>query len=137
MANITLKGAQEVINAILKVAATSPNKIAAALFREAHVEMTESKKRVPVDTTALKSTGIVEKPQFNGNNISVRLGYGGVAKVVTRKGDTFVGYAYIVHEDLEALHKVGQAKYLSSVIDESRPYMLARIAKRLDLMAAK
>jgi hypothetical protein len=41
-----------------------------------------------------------------------------------------------VHEDLTALHKIGQAKYLESVIMESRPFMAARVARRMDLNKA-
>lgn len=45
-------------------------------------------------------------------------------------------YAIYVHEDLEAFHKVGQAKYIESVLMESRPFMAARVAKRIDLNKA-
>ena len=127
MANFTLTGTKELEERLTAIAATAPQTLASALYREAQIEMTESKKRVPVDTGALRSSGVVDKPQFDGNNISVRLGYGGTA----------VDYAFRVHEDLEAFHKVGQAKYLESVILESAPHLLERIAKRIDLMAAK
>jgi hypothetical protein len=39
----------------------------------------------------------------------------------------------IVHEDLDAFHKVGQAKYLESVIMESRGFIGARVARRLNI----
>jgi hypothetical protein len=45
-------------------------------------------------------------------------------------------YAIYVHEDLEAIHPVGQAKFIESVLLESRPFMAARIAKRIDLNRA-
>ena len=40
-------------------------------------------------------------------------------------------YAVVVHEDLEAFHPTGQAKYLESTIMQSAPFMLDRISKRL------
>lgn len=46
-------------------------------------------------------------------------------------------YALIVHEDLEAHHATGQAKYLESVINESTPYMAERIGKRIQLNQIK
>jgi hypothetical protein len=48
-------------------------------------------------------------------------------------GGGTVDYALIVHEDLEAFHRVGQAKYIESVLNESKRSMPARIAKRIDL----
>jgi len=106
-----------------KVAAKLPLRVGAALYQEAQIEMTESKRRVPVDTGVLRASGLVDVPQSDGRNITVTLSYGGAAET----------YAIIIHEDLEMFHRVGQAKYLESVLDESRPYMLGRIAKRLHL----
>jgi hypothetical protein len=47
-------------------------------------------------------------------------------------GGASVLYAIFVHENLENFHPIGQAKFLESVINESRSYMAARIAARLD-----
>ena len=127
MANVALTGVKELEAKLMAIAKNTPKKIGAALYREAQIEMTESKKRVPVDTGALRSSGVVQKPVFDGKNTSVKLGYGGPS----------VDYALKVHEDLEAFHKVGQAKYLESVLMESAPYLLQRIANRIDLMEAK
>jgi len=91
------------------------------LYEVAEEMMTESKQRVPVDTGALKNSGHVEKPQDTGENISVALGYGGPS----------AEYALTVHEDLDALHKVGEAKYLESVVREYAPYVLERVAKAI------
>jgi hypothetical protein len=45
--------------------------------------------------------------------------------------------AIVQHERIDFFHKVGQAKYLESVLNESRPYMGARIARRVDLNKSK
>jgi hypothetical protein len=56
---------------------------------------------VPVDTGALKNSGVVETDDL-GTRFVVTVGYGGPA----------AEYALHVHEDLVARHVVGQAKYL-------------------------
>lgn len=98
-----------------------PDKAAVALFRESEIEMTEAKRRTPVDTGTLRASGFVYPPERNGNRISVLLSFGGAAET----------YAIIVHEDLEAHHRIGQAKYLESVLSESAGHMLTRIGRRL------
>lgn len=103
------------------LASKFPDDVAKAMYKEAQIEMTESKRRVPVDTGVLRASGFVQEPERKGSNISVTLSYGGAAET----------YAIIVHEDLEAHHRVGQAKYLESVLKESAPFMKQRIAARI------
>jgi hypothetical protein len=105
------------------LAARAPDRVGTALYLEAEIEMAEAKQRTPVDTGALRASGVVSLPEFSGRQISVSLNFGGPA----------APYALVVHEDLEAHHPVGQAKYLESVIVESAPFMAARLARRLDL----
>lgn len=105
------------------VASRMPNTVMQALYQEAQIELTESKRRVPVDTGTLKSSAHVIGPDHVGNKFIVTLAYGGAAE----------DYAVIVHEDLEAFHPVGQAKYLESVLLESAPYIAGRLARRVDL----
>lgn len=106
-----------------RLAKRFPDEAARALYQEAEVEMTEAKRRTPVDTGALRGSGHVERPDVGLSNISVALQFGGPA----------APYALKVHEDLDAFHRVGQAKFLESTLMESRPYMAARIARRLQL----
>lgn len=93
----------------------------AGLYQVAEEEMAEAKRRVPVDTGALAGSGYVSPPQVSGSDVSVALGFGGPA----------APYALHVHENLEALHPTGQAKYLESTLVESAPYMAERIARRV------
>lgn len=118
-----LHGVDEMKAKLRKIAANLPFKVGAALYREAEIEMTESKKRVPVDTGTLRASGMVSFPVKENDQITVTLSYGGAAK----------DYAIPVHENPDAFHPVGQWKYLESVLNESRPFMLERLAKRLDL----
>lgn len=108
---------------IAEVLRLVPAKAGAALYQEAEVEMTESKRRVPVDTGTLRASGHVQQSEMAADGVSVTMGYGGPA----------VDYALIVHEDLEAHHAVGEAKFLENVLRESAPFLLERIAKRIKL----
>lgn len=83
--------------------ASGPTKqLAGAAYRRGQAIMSVSQRLVPVDTGELKSSGHVELPKISGSKVQVDLVYGGPA----------APYARIVHEDLDAFHKVGQAKYL-------------------------
>jgi len=117
----TVTGVSQMAGKLRSLSSQFPDAVAKAIYQEAQIEMTESKRRVPVDTGVLRASGFVQDPEKSGGNISVTLAYGGAASE----------YAVIVHEDLEAFHPIGQAKYLESVLKESAKYMAARIAKRV------
>ena len=113
----------EVIGSLKKLDHTLPLVAAAALYQEALVEQKESMKRTPVDTGALRDSHQTSLPKWKGQNLEVTIKVGGPA----------AGYAVIVHEDMEAKHEVGEAKFLERTIQESATHMLARIAKRMKL----
>lgn len=134
-----LGGIKEMRKRLSKIADQFPDKVAAALYQEAQIEMTEAKKRCPVAVPSwylaqgygryrgvpgsLRASGRVAEPvRGPGRHISCELSFGGAA----------AGYAIYVHEIEDNYHPVGQWKYLESVINESRPHMPARIAARLD-----
>lgn len=128
-----MRGAGEMRNVLRKIAAKFPDRVAAAIYQEAQIEMTEAKRRTPVDTTKdaphpgqLRASGRVHTPVRKGRNISVTMSFGGAA----------ADYAIYVHEILTNFHPVGQAKFLESTLNESRSSMAARIAARVDLNKA-
>jgi hypothetical protein len=98
-----------------------PDAVAAALYQEMLIEHAEIQRRTPVDTGALRASEHVETPKIAQNTISCSVVAGGPS----------APYAVIVHEDLEAFHRVGQAKFIESVLTESGPYMMDRIGRRL------
>lgn len=120
---IKLEGWEQLKKKILLAAKAMPDHVAQALTEEAEIEMKEAKRRTPVDTGTLRASGRVGKPEFTGTNVSVPMTFGGAASA----------YALIVHEDLDAWHPVGQAKFLESTLAESAPHMAARVAKRLNI----
>jgi hypothetical protein len=112
-----------------QIADKFPDRVAAALYQEAQIEATEMKRRTPVDTTPnaphpgnLRNSIHVEEPERRGRTISVTIATGAQAP-----------YAIYVHETPpeDAYHPIGQWKFMESVLDESRPSMSARIAKRV------
>ena len=112
-----------------------PNQVAAALKQEAELTMTESKGEVPVDTGSLRNSGFVDEPKIDGNQISVKIGYGGVAtKVNPKTGEVTTTYAVIVHEDTTMNHTVGNAKFLENPIKRRRERLMANINMRVKRM---
>lgn len=75
----------------------------AKVVQQAEKIMTVAKQRTPVDTGALRSSGIVTA-KGNGAELS----FGGAAS----------GYAIFVHEILTNAHPVGQAKFLESALND-------------------
>lgn len=118
-----IKGSVAMTRKLQQIAKMFPQRVGAALYQEGQIEMTESKRRVPVETGTLRASGQVSEPEHVGRNITVTLSYGGAAK----------DYAIIQHENPDFIHKVGQWKYLESVLNESRSHMAARLARRIDL----
>jgi hypothetical protein len=118
-----LNGKDAMKQRLLNVAKNYPIRVGNALYAEMGIELNEVIKRTPKDTGDLRSTEKRIGPSQQGNSITVLIVAGGPD----------APYATIVHEDLEAFHRVGQAKYLESVIMESRPYIGARVARRLNI----
>ena len=83
-----------------------------------NIEMTEMKQRVPVRFGILRDSGQVDDPRWEGDTLVIEYGFGGAASE----------YAEKVHEDLDAYHDNGQAKYAESVINESAAFLPQRIA---------
>ena len=101
-------------------------KVAArALRNEAQEAFAVSQDEVPVDTGALKASGRVrpESGVYNrGNEVYVELTYGGTA----------TEYSIYVHENLEANHPHGKAKYLEDPMTRQVNGISGRIADKVE-----
>jgi hypothetical protein len=99
--------------------ASMPAVVLAAATRAIHEEATRileaSQLLVPVDTEALKKTGIVEEDA--AGVVTIRYG-----------GHGSVPYALVQHEDLNYHHDGGQAKYLQQPFFEATAGMAERLA---------
>lgn len=96
---------------------------AAAAFQELEIDMAEMKTRTPVETGNLRNSGFVNLPKMSKHEAEISLGFGGPS----------IGYAVPVHEITTSHHPVGQAKFMESVMIESAPTLVKRIAARVDL----
>lgn len=101
-------------------------KVAArALRNEAQEAFAASQDEVPVDTGALKASGRV-RPESGvysrGNDVYVEITYGGTA----------IDYGVYVHENLEANHPHGKAKYLEDPMVRQINGASGRIADKVE-----
>jgi len=135
----SLKGLEKMLSDIDKAAAQVQKAAKSAVYMEAQIVLTESKKRCPSATGTLRASGMVEKPVMEGKNIYAEISYGGAASQ----------YALAVHEHLsvhsppawqqaEAFgngvqwHTPGTGpKFLESVINEGKADMRERPARRI------
>jgi hypothetical protein len=128
-----MHGHSDMISKLKKFAEKYPDRVGSAMYEEGQIEMTESKRRCPVgETGGLRASGTVHKPERDGRKITVTMSYGG-GTVGGSVGDIPI----YVHENPDAHHRVGQWKYLESVINESRSSMASRIAARIHLSNVK
>lgn len=121
MGSVNVRGLDDALAKLTALGTALPAEAGKAMRAEAEIEMTEAKKRTPWKTGALRASGHVTGPTQVGRNIEVKMLFGGPA----------VDYALAVHENLEAIHPHGQAKFLESVLLESRKYLADRIAARM------
>jgi hypothetical protein len=105
---------------LLAASINTPKECARAVYAEALVEAKESMRRTPVLTGAARASHEVV---LNAEEQSASIVVGGPG----------LEYVIPLHENLEADHPNGQAKFLESTINESKPFMAARLAARLDL----
>ncbi len=119
----SLSGVEKVQRNLILLASRVPQQVAAALYAETQVLATESRRRTPVLTGALRQSHMVSRPVVQGRDISCQIRVGGAA----------APYAIFVHENLAAFHKVGRAKFLESAILEARSTFAARVASRINL----
>lgn len=87
----TVKGVDEIIADLRRLASEYPNAVAKALWDEAWIIMNLSKEQCPVKTGILRASGHVDDPVVSDGNLSVTFGY-------------TMSYAIFVHENLEAYH---------------------------------
>lgn len=77
--------------------------------------MEESLRQVPRDTETLANSAFYEIQKTKDYGYEAILGYGGSA-INPKTGVPVMDYAVAVHEDLEAVHPIGKAKFLEDPI---------------------
>ncbi len=124
---MSVKGTDQVMKRFQFLITDCPEEVKQALKIEAELMMTDCKKETPVDTGRLRESGFVEEPVNVNGDITVTLGFGGAAK----------SYATYVHENLEATHIVGNAKFLENPVKRRLPNLVQRISSRVLRMAKR
>lgn len=120
----TLKGVEEMKRKLRGLAREFPLTVAKAAEQEFDIELAEMVRRTPKLTGALARSGKRHPAVVDAQgNVRVEITF----------GDNQVDYAIKVHEDLEAFHRNGQAKFMESVLNESRSSMASRIGARVEL----
>jgi hypothetical protein len=80
----------------------------AAVDQFANHVVGKAQRLAPVETGALKASGVAEKAEFTGKDITAVIGFN-------------TDYAAAVHERLDAHHDEGQAKYLETAMRTEAP----------------
>lgn len=88
----------------------APEAMGKALYQEGNDIIRAAKVLTPIDTGVLKGSAFVNRPESNGAEVSVTLGYGQAASA----------YAEVQHEELSYYHKPPtQAKFLGQPFEEA------------------
>jgi hypothetical protein len=85
--------------------------------------------KTPRKTGELRSRSFNEGPLQEGSRHIQVIGY----EKFAGDWDQDNAYAVAVHENLEARHDIGEAKYLEHAIEETEPYLLKYLAKEMKL----
>lgn len=111
----------KVKNDISKITNATIKDLQAALYLEAELVMTTSKRDyVPVVSGNLRNSGTVSLPEVKGDTVQVKIGFGGAS----------APYAAVVHEYPKGYGQ-GKNKYLSQPLNISAKNMTQRIAKHI------
>jgi hypothetical protein len=111
---LTVTGFPKLEAALRRLGDRGPRAGLGALYREGERIMTEAKRRTPVATGALRASGQVVTD--------------GPTRVVLAFGNAAATYAVFVHEDLQARHMNGEAKFLERPLLEAARDMDKRLA---------
>jgi hypothetical protein len=112
------------LRAQLRAAAQKfPHRVAGGVYRVCDGQlMPRMKEDTPVDTGDLKNSGHTQLPVIEGHTITVTMGFGGGA----------VDYAVYVHENLEARHNVGRAKFMERVLLDTQDQIPAMLLAEIE-----
>ncbi len=104
-----------------------PREAARSLFLEARKIQKVSMKRTPVETGVLRASHDTEKPTQRAGLIETKITVGGAASA----------YAVPVHFRDELKHRVGQARFLESALNDARSQLALNIAASIKKMVAR
>ena len=110
-----IKGVDAVLNNLNKEISGIKGRSIAGLLEAGLAIQGVAQKRAPLETGNLRGSAYTRRGMFNPNTVEI--------------GFTAI-YAAAVHEDMEATHTVGQAKYLESAVRDNETRVLDIIQRR-------
>lgn len=118
---VKISGSKEAIRSLKVFTNTAALRrvVQPAMTMAAEAMMSDAKRRTPVDTGRLRASGRVERARTTGTRVVVVLGF-------------HTKYAGYVHEDLNANHPVGQAKFLALAVKGGKADMERAIANAIE-----
>lgn len=132
MASVQVTGLDRLMRALLKGSEAAVQATSRALYEEANIILGKAVRIVPFEHGTLAGSGMVHMPVVQGRDVSVEISFGGPAMDKEHGGVTYVGYAYIQHENMSFKHAPKrQAKYLSEPVEEAEKKLGDKIAKRV------
>lgn len=108
-----LEGLERVFANLNREVSKVKGRTVAGLLAGGLIIQAEAQRRTPVDTGNLKGSAYTRKAPDDGK--AVEVGFG-------------AAYAIYVHEDLQAFHDDGEAKYLENAAVEKGPEAIAAVA---------
>lgn len=127
----SLKGLAEMKGRLLRFAQQYPRVMGEALYEELNeIELPESNRRIPKDTHAAEESGLVMGPEVRPGSISATIAYATRGETNPKTGQPVSDYIIPLHEDLDAFHPNGEAKFLESTLNESERHLGPRLARR-------
>lgn len=124
---------KSVLQMLTEFGARAEASLGRALYREGTGIIEAARGITPRDTTTLASAEGVAEPRREENLIVVELGVGGAAgdKRNPKTGEMASSYALYVHENLEAHHPTGTAKFIEIPFNQAKRGMAGRIAESM------
>lgn len=110
-----IKGVDDVLNSLNKQISGIKGRSIAGLLEAGLLIQGVAQKRAPIEIGNLRGSAYTRRGMLNPETVEV--GFGAI-------------YAAAVHEDMEASHDVGQAKYLESAVRDNEGRIVDIIQRR-------
>lgn len=122
MTTITVYTMKELTDKLLDFSERFPDELSQAIWEWEQLVLNESAKQCPVDTGYLRGSRYAEEPVVVPGLVRAHIGYS-------------AEYAWYVHEDLEAEHRLPtKAKFLEDPLTQLAPTMVQNIISRVETM---
>ena len=123
MLQVDWQGIEDVSRALDRVRSQALPALALAVHQEARTILEASQQLVPVDTGALRQSGVVEGPAISGYEVTMTLRYGDHGRL---------SYAADQHFNTQYHHAHGQSHYLQQPLFEATEGMAQRLAAHIE-----